>query len=107
MRRQGETYLDVAVPVVAMARLAASFGQFDVPLDTMDGFGRATGSVRVPPTILLSPPARRVLTVYAPGFAEPVEADPDSAPRQAAIIEYARARTASPWATVTERSARR
>jgi hypothetical protein len=107
VRSQGMTYLEVAVPVVARTRLAASFGQSDVRLDEMDSFGRATGRVQVPPTVLLSPPAQRVLTVYAPGFAEPAEADPDSTVRRAAIIEYARARPASPQATVTERSARR
>jgi hypothetical protein len=109
VRSAGQTYLDVAVPLVTRSatRLVARFAQVDVPLDEMDDFGRLTGRVPVPPTVLLLSPAQRVLTVYAPDFAEPAEPDVDSSIRRSAIIEYARSRPASPLATFTERSARR
>jgi hypothetical protein len=107
VRSQGATYLEVAVPLVTRARpsLAARFGQVDVRLDQTDGFGRLTGRAPVPPTVLLLPPAQRVLTVYAPDFAQPGQAEDGSAARREAIIAYARSRAGLPTATVTERLA--
>ncbi|MBP2324564.1 hypothetical protein JOF56_004949 [Kibdelosporangium banguiense] len=107
VRNQGATYLEVAVSLVARARptLAARFGQFDVQLDQADGFGRLTGRASVPPTVLLLPPAQRVLTVYAPDFAQPGPAEEGNSARRQAIIAYARSRSAMPTATLTERLA--
>jgi len=109
VRRQGSTFLEVAVSPGPRdgARLAARFGAVDVPLDDSDGLGRLTGSTAVPPTVLLLPPAQRVLTVYAPGFADPTPPDPDAPARRAAIVAYARSRVGSAAATLTERLAGR
>ncbi|MET1075329.1 MAG: hypothetical protein ABWY11_21965 [Umezawaea sp.] len=109
VRRQGTTFLEVEVSPGPRpgARLAAHFGQVDVPIDGTDPLGRLTGRVAVPPTVLLLPPASRVLTVYAPDFALPgQDTDPDGPARRAAIIAYARFRPTSPEATLTERLAR-
>ncbi|TDV57827.1 hypothetical protein [Actinophytocola oryzae] len=108
VRRQGVTLLEVSVsPGPAPgARLAARFGEVDVALDEVDGLGRITGSTRVPATVLLLPADRRVVTVYAPDFAVPVEPAPGAEARRAAVIAYARARVGSPGATLTERTAR-
>jgi hypothetical protein len=107
VRSQGATYLEVAVPLVTRAQpsLAARFGQVDVQLDQTDGFGRLTGRAPVSPTVLLLPPAQRVLTVYAPDFAQPGQTEDGSAARREAIIAYARSRAGLPTATVTERLA--
>ncbi|GLZ37798.1 hypothetical protein [Actinokineospora sp. NBRC 105648] len=109
-RRQGGTFLDVAVvPAPGLStwpRLSARLGQFDVPLDGTDDLGRFVGSASVPPTVLLLPPARRVLTVYAPDFADPlVSSDPDTPARRAAIIAHAQARVGAATSTLTERLA--
>jgi hypothetical protein len=108
VRRQGTTVLEVSVAPGPRPgpRLAARFAEVDVALDAVDGLGRLTGSAPVPPTVLLLPPDRRAVTVYAPGFAEPATPDPGAEARRAAIIAYARARTGSPEATLTERTAR-
>jgi hypothetical protein len=108
LRRQGTTVLEVSVAPGPRPgpRLAARFGEVDVTLDAVDGLGRLTGSAPVPPTVLLLPPDRRAVTVYAPGFAEPATPDPGAEARRAAIIAYARTRTGSPDATLTERTAR-
>ncbi|MCE6996737.1 hypothetical protein LZG04_18280 [Saccharothrix sp. S26] len=108
VRRQGRTVLEVSVVPgpTPTARLAARFGEVDVTLDGVDEAGRITGSTPVSAAVLLLPPDRRVLTVHAPGFAEPAAPDPDAAARRDAIIAYARARTSSPTATLTERTAR-
>ncbi|HEX6356104.1 hypothetical protein [Actinophytocola sp.] len=108
VRRQGTTVLEVSVAPGPRpgTRLAARFAEVDVALDAVDGLGRLTGSAPVPPTVLLLPPDRRALTVYAPGFAEPATPDPGAEARHAAIIAYARSRTGSPEATLTERTAR-
>ncbi|MEV8437611.1 hypothetical protein AB0425_09595 [Actinosynnema sp. NPDC051121] len=108
VRRQGRTVLEVSVvpgPTPGV-RLAARFGDVEVALDGVDEAGRLTGSAPVSAAVLLLPPERRVLTVYAPDFAEPVAPDPDAGARRAAIIAYARSRVGSPTATVTERTAR-
>jgi hypothetical protein len=110
VRRQGSTFLEVAVSPGPRggARLAARFGRVEVELDDIDGLGRITGRTAVPPTVLLLPPAQRVLTVYAPDFAVPAPAtDPDGPARRAAIVAYARTRADSPTATLTERLAGR
>jgi len=110
VRRQGSTFLEVEVSPGPRSgtRLAARFGRVDVALDATDGLGHVTGRAPVPPTVLLLPPAQRVLTVYAPDFASPVpEPDPDASTRRAAIIAYARSRAGSPTATLTERLAGR
>ncbi|MEV1113490.1 hypothetical protein AB0I91_00355 [Actinosynnema sp. NPDC049800] len=109
VRRQGSTVLEVSVvpgPTPG-SRLAArfGFGEVEVALD-VDATGWLTGSAPVSAAVLLLPPDRRALTVYAPDFAEPTAPDPDAAPRRAAIISYARSRIGSPTATVTERTAR-
>jgi hypothetical protein len=117
VRRQGSTVLEVSVAAGPRAgRLAARIGEVEVALDEVDALGRITGSAAVPPTVLLLPPDRRVVTVYAPGFAEPTAPDPaapdPAAPdpaagaRRAAIVAYARSRIGSPTATLTERTAR-
>jgi hypothetical protein len=108
VRRQGTTVLEVSVaPGPRLGpRLAARFAEVDVTLDAVDGMGRLTGSAPVPPTVLLLPPDRRAVTVYAPGFAEPTTPDPGAEARRAAIIAYARSRAGSPAATLTERTAR-
>jgi hypothetical protein len=109
VRSDGVTYLEVAVTLVPglRPRLAARFGQVDVQLDRTDGLGRLIGRTPVSPTVLLLPPAQRVLTVYAPDFAEPAEPDEDSPARRAAIIAYAQSRVDSLSATLTERMAGR
>lgn len=110
VRRQGSTFLEVAVSPGPRGgtRLAARFGRVDVVLDDTDGLGRITGRTAVPPTVLLLPPAQRVLTVYAPDFAAPAaEPDPGGPARRAAIVAYARSRADSPTATLTERLAGR
>lgn len=110
VRRQGSTFLEVAVSPGPRegTRLAARFGRVDVALDDTDGLGRITGRTAVPPTVLLLPPAQRVLTVYAPDFAAPApEPDPGGPARRAAIVAYARSRADSPTATLTERLAGR
>lgn len=107
VRRQGATVLDVSVSAGPRpGRLAARMGEVDVALDVVDGLGRITGSAPVPPAVLLLPPDRRVVTVYAPGFAVPALPEPGAEARRAAIIEYARSRVGSPGATATERTAR-
>lgn len=108
VRRQGTTVLQVSVaPGPRPApRLAARFADVDVPLDDVDALGRITGSAPVPPTALLLPPERRVVTVYAPGFALPAAPAPGAEARRAAIIAYARSRVGDPAATLTERTAR-
>ncbi|MGM1058342.1 hypothetical protein [Saccharothrix sp. Mg75] len=110
VRRQGGTFLDVSVLAAPTggpgSRLAARFDLFDVPLDATDDLGRVTGSSPVPSTALLLPPERRVLTVYAPDFAQPAPPAPDAGERRAAILAYARSRLGSPTATLTERAAR-
>ncbi len=109
VRRQGSTFLEVEVSPGPRPgpRLAARFGRVDVPIDGTDALGRLTGRIAVPPTVLLLPPADRVLTVYAPDFADPDQAlDPDGPRRRAEIIAYARSRPGSPAATLTERLAR-
>jgi hypothetical protein len=110
VRRQGSTFLEVVVSPGPRAGtpLAARFGQVDVALDDTDGLGRVTGRTPVPPTVLLLPPAQRVLTVYAPDFADPATTpDPDVTTRRVAIVAYARSRVGSPTATLTERLAGR
>ncbi len=110
VRRAGGTFLDVTVPAGPRpeVRLAARFGAVDVVLDGTDGLGWRTGRVPVPPTVLLMPPAERRLTVYAPDFAVPPgEFDPDAPARRAELVAYARSRTDSPTATLTERLAGR
>ncbi|MCC8248836.1 hypothetical protein [Saccharothrix luteola] len=107
VRRQGSTVLEVSVvpgPTPG-PRLAARFGEVEVPLE-IDATGWFTGSAPVSAAVLLLPPDRRALTVYAPDFAEPTAPDPDAGPRRAAIISYARSRIGSPTATLTERTAR-
>ncbi|MFE9747607.1 hypothetical protein ACFYOT_22115 [Saccharothrix saharensis] len=108
VRRQGRTVVEVAVLPGPRpgARLAARFGDVEVALDGVDEVGRLTGSTPVSAAVLLLPPDRRELIVYAPDFAEPAAPDPSAGPRRAAIISYARARTTSPTATLTERTAR-
>ncbi|PPK67216.1 hypothetical protein V5P93_003553 [Actinokineospora auranticolor] len=110
VREPGGTVLEVTVlPAPGLAprpRLSARFGDVELPLDGVDDLGRITGRVAVPPTVLLTPPARRVLTVYAAGFAE-TQPDPDASERRAAIIAYARSRVDTPTATITERRAGR
>lgn len=108
VRRQGSTVLEVSVVPGPRpgARLAARFGEVDVTLDGVDEAGRLTGSAPVSAAVLLLPPDRRVLTVYAPDFAEPAAPDPQADARRAAIVSYARSRIGSPTATVTERTAR-
>ncbi|MDI5976914.1 hypothetical protein [Amycolatopsis magusensis] len=108
VRRQGTTALDVAVTPGPRPgpRLAARFGETDVGLDEVDDLGRFTGSAPVPPSVLMLPPERRVVTVYAPGFAEPAALAPGAEERQAAILAYARSRIGSTTATLTERTAR-
>jgi hypothetical protein len=110
VRRQGATVLEVTVaPGPRPGPLAARIGEVDVPLAGVDGLGRITGSAPVPPAVLLLPPERRAVTVYAPGFAAPdvpVVPEAGAAARRAAIIDYARSRVVSPSATLTERSAR-
>ena len=109
LRRGTATVLEVAVlpgprPETA---LAARFGDHEVALDGgLDELGRRTGSTTVPPTVLLLPPDRRTLTVYAPGFAEPAPPAAGAAERRAALLDYARGRAGSPLATRTERAAR-
>ncbi|WP_433273670.1 hypothetical protein ACQPZF_19680 [Actinosynnema sp. CS-041913] len=110
VRSAGSTFLDVTVAAGPRpdVRLAARFGRIDVVLDRTDGLGWHTGRTPVPPTVLLLPPADRLLTVYAPDFAAPQrDSDPDTPARRAAIIAYARSRPDSPAATLTERSAGR
>jgi hypothetical protein len=109
VRSGGATHVEVAVSLVpgARPRLAARFGQVEVDLDRLDDFGRLTGRAPVPATVLLLPPAHRVLTVYAPDFAQPEESSAEGRERRAAIIAYARSRTESPSATLTERMAGR
>lgn len=111
VRADGNTYLEVEVALVAGSRprLAARFGQVEVGLDRVDDFGRLTGRIQVPPTVLLLPPTQRVLTVYAPDFARPSESAAESAvdSSRAAIIAYALSRVGSPSATYTERTAGR
>ncbi|MEU4762140.1 hypothetical protein AB0H12_02720 [Actinosynnema sp. NPDC023794] len=107
VRRQGSTVLEVSVvpgPTPG-PRLAARFGEVEVTLE-VDATGWLTGSAPVSAAVLLLPPDRRALTVYAPDFAEPTAPDPDAGPRRAAIISYARSRIGSPTSTVTERTAR-
>ncbi|MEU5692853.1 hypothetical protein [Actinosynnema sp. NPDC020468] len=108
-RRDGGTFLDVVVPAGPRGGvpLAARFGDLDVVVDGVDDLGRLTGSAPAPATALLLPPDRRVLTVYAPGFAEPVAPEPDAAPRRAAVVAYALARVGAAEATLTERVAGR
>ncbi|MFJ6672938.1 hypothetical protein ACIQMJ_17645 [Actinosynnema sp. NPDC091369] len=108
VRRQGRTAVEVSVVPGPRpgARLAARFGDVEVALDGVDEVGRLTGSAPVSAAVLLLPPDRRELVVYAPDFAEPTAPDPSAGPRRAAIIAYARARTTSPTATLTERTAR-
>jgi hypothetical protein len=109
VRSDGATYLEVSVSLVpgARPRLAARFGEVEVDLDRLDDFGRLTGRTPVSATVLLMPSAQRVLTVYAPDFAQPGESSSDGQERRAAIIAYARSRTESPSATLTERMAGR
>ncbi|MBB5800629.1 hypothetical protein F4560_000397 [Saccharothrix ecbatanensis] len=106
VRRQGATVLEVSVAAGPRpGPLAARMGEVVVALDEVDGLGRITGSAPVPPTVLLLPPDRRVVTVYAPGFAV-APSGPGAEARRAAIIDYARSRVGSPGATLTERTAR-
>ncbi|WP_447006955.1 hypothetical protein ACRAKI_11010 [Saccharothrix isguenensis] len=107
VRRRGVTVLEVSVAAGPRpGPLAARMGEVDVALDEVDRLGRITGSSPVPPAVLLLPPDRRVLTVYAPGFAVPAAPAPGADARRAAIIDYARSRVGSPGATLTERTAR-
>ncbi|MBP2476666.1 hypothetical protein JOF53_005538 [Crossiella equi] len=107
-RRNGITELAVTAlpaPGSVPPRLAARFGPVDLDLDlTPDGV--LTGRVPLPATALLLPAAQRVLTVYAPGFAEPGPPDPDAPARRAALVELARTRLSDPAATLAERTAR-
>jgi hypothetical protein len=107
VRADGSTYLEVAVTLVSGSRprLAARFGQVEVDLDRTDDLGRLTGRIQVPSTVLLLPPAQRVLTVYAPDFAQPQGPTEDL--NRAAIIAYALSRVGSSSATYTERTAGR
>ncbi|ROP36824.1 hypothetical protein [Saccharothrix texasensis] len=108
VRRQGSTVLEVSVvpgPTPG-TRLAARFGDVEVAVDGVDAAGWLTGAAPVSAAVLLLPPDRRVLTVYAPDFAEPTAPDPGAPARRAAIIAYARSRLGSPTATTTERTAR-
>jgi hypothetical protein len=108
VRRDGATVLDVSVAPGPRPEgpLSARFGEVDVTLDGVDGLGRVAGSAPVPASVLLLPPDRRAVIVYAPGFAEPVAPEPGADARRAAVIAYARSRVGSPSATLTERTAR-
>jgi hypothetical protein len=108
VRRAGATVVEVSVIPGPQPEnpLAARFGDVDVALDEVDGLGRVTGSAPVPASVLLLPPDRRAVIVYAPGFAVPVAPGPGAEARQAAVIAYARTRVGSPSATLTERTAR-
>lgn len=108
VRRAGATVVEVTVvPGPGLGSpLAARFGDVEVALDEVDGLGRVTGSAPVPASVLLLPPGERAVIVYAPGFAAPVEPEPGAEARQAAVVAYARSRTGSPSATLTERTAR-
>jgi hypothetical protein len=109
VRADGTTYLEVTVALVpgVRTRLAARFGQVEVDLDRTDDLGRLTGRAPVPATVLLLPPAQRVLTVYAPDFARPGESFADDQDRRDALVAYARSRIESTSATYTERMAGR
>jgi hypothetical protein len=108
VRRAGATVVEVSVIPGPQPEnpLAARFGDVDVALDEVDGLGRVTGSAPVPASVLLLPPDRRAVIVYALGFAVPVAPEPGAEARQAAVIAYARTRVGSPSATLTERTAR-
>ncbi|MBW4717965.1 hypothetical protein [Saccharothrix obliqua] len=110
VRQGGATFVDVVVAAGPRpdVPLVARFADVDVELGDVDDFGRRTGRAPVPPTVLLLPPARRVLTVHAPDFASPPgEPDPDAPARRAALVAYARSRVGDPAATLTERLAGR
>jgi hypothetical protein len=108
VRRDGATVVEVSVAPGPRPEgpLAARFGDVEVTLDEVDPLGRVTGSAPVPASVLLLPPDRRTVIVYAPGFAAPVAPEPGADARQAAVIAYARSRVGSPSATLTERTAR-
>lgn len=108
VRRAGTTVVEVSVvPGPGLGSpLAARFGDVEVALDEVDGLGRVIGSAPVPASVLLLPPEERSVIVYAPGFAVPVAPEPGADARRAAVIAYARSRTGSPSATLTERTAR-
>jgi len=107
VRRQGTTVLEVSVAPGPRPgpRLAARFADVDVSLSEVDALGRLTGSAPVPPSVLLLPPDRRAVTVYAPDFAAPTAPDPGAEARRAALIAYARTRSGASDATLTERTA--
>nr|WP_042193576.1 hypothetical protein [Kibdelosporangium sp. MJ126-NF4]CEL20781.1 hypothetical protein [Kibdelosporangium sp. MJ126-NF4]CTQ98415.1 hypothetical protein [Kibdelosporangium sp. MJ126-NF4] len=108
VRRNGISVLEASVlpsPTGFPPRLAARFGPVDLELEPTPT-GELTGTVALPATALLLPADQRVLTVYAPGFAEPAPPDPDAPARRAALVEFALARLDNPTATLTERTAR-
>ncbi|MCK2244718.1 MULTISPECIES: hypothetical protein [unclassified Crossiella] len=108
LRRNGISVLEASIPPSPGGfppRLAARFGPVKLDLEPTPS-GELTGSIPLPANVLLLPADQRVLTVYAPEFAEPTPPDPAAPARRAALVRFALGRLDDPAATLTERAGR-
>ncbi|RKN45888.1 hypothetical protein [Streptomyces hoynatensis] len=119
-RRAGALLVTVTVPRAPRSpldprephppRLAARFGPVEFPLAPAPRRpGEFTGEAELPgAAVLLLPPARRALTVWAPGFAAPGRPGgpgEEATARRAALLRHAGHRLTAPGATLAERAA--
>ncbi|KAB8161281.1 hypothetical protein FH609_027450 [Streptomyces sp. 3MP-14] len=104
VRREGRLLLDVAVARAPSAfaeeaqgaalRARSDADAVEFPLEVTAGGAEFGGAAELPPTALLVPAPRRTVTVWAPGYAGPDDAEPaleaaELAARQEPVLAHA------------------